>query len=93
MQKIWKVSFLGACAGLLLTTAWLLTYPTPAFAAYGTADCGNGLVATCSAYRCNCIDGIGCTAIDERGNIIGRTPCIANKGSDMPIPEGPVVAE
>ncbi len=95
MKKLWTASILTVCLGLLVTTAWLLTFPTAAFAATGTADCGNGLIATCSAYKCNCVDGIGCTSIDEQGNITGRTPCIANLdfgGGGGPAPVA-VVAE
>lgn len=68
MKRFCKISMLSVGAFLVLLTAVALTYPVSASAAWGVATCKNGSTITCTAYKCDCTDGLGCVAYDSKGN-------------------------
>jgi hypothetical protein len=76
MKKVFTASVLTTCLSLVIATAWLLLNPTTVSAAFVTADCGNDLMVTCSAARCDCRDLIGCIGFDSQGNVVSQTHCI-----------------
>jgi hypothetical protein len=64
------------CLSLFLTTARVrLQYLLLDAGDSGTAHCGGGKKITCSAYRCDCSDNVGCTGYDGSGNVVQDDPC------------------
>ncbi len=57
-------------AGLLFAIALLMIRPFVSIAANGTAKCAGHEDVSCSAFRCDCTDNIGCTGYDENGHEI-----------------------
>lgn len=84
MKRTWTISALSLCLCLLAATSWALLNPTTAYAATGSADCGNGYVIYCKAEDCECEDGVGCTAANA-GKPAVFTGCIGPK------PDGPAL--
>jgi hypothetical protein len=84
MKRTWMVSVLSLCFCLLFATTWIMLNPVPAYAATGTADCGNGLQVSCNAADCDCTDGIGCIATNPYQPSV-FTGCIGAKPADHPM--------
>lgn len=61
---------------------WLLSNPSHACAAEGSARCGNRTV-TCMAPRCECADGIGCIGYDENGRRIPGETQLCTSGGEI----------
>jgi hypothetical protein len=78
MKRVWLASLLATCLGLVVATTYF--DPPTAFAATGSASCGNRENATCDAYTCVCIDGSGCTGFDANGGVTSTSRC-----SDQPV--------
>ena len=93
MRKSLLTSALTVCIGLVAMTAWVLSNPTPAAAANGAADCGNGLQATCAAFTCFCVDGEGCTGFDAKWHITSVNTCIGKRHEHEQATQGDVIAE
>ena len=58
------------CFVLFLAASCLPPPPTQLLAATGTATCPGGISISCSAYRCDCVDNVGCTGYDSSGNVV-----------------------
>ncbi|MDT4954997.1 MAG: hypothetical protein QOJ02_3135 [Acidobacteriota bacterium] len=87
MKKAWLASVFSICFGLVAATTYILTTPTSAFAATGSAKCADGRVITCQASGCSCEDGWGCRSLDWHGDTINKETC-----NPQPIPPGETVA-
>jgi len=74
MKRALLISALPLCCYLVISTAVLLINPPTTHAASGSANCGSHVV-TCSAFRCDCSDSIGCIGYDEQGRVTQRRLC------------------
>jgi hypothetical protein len=74
--------FVYAC--LLLAFACLMIMPSKTVAATGSAHCAGGPDVSCSAYRCDCQDNVGCTAYDIDGRQISSETHLCASDSFQP---------
>lgn len=74
MKKTWLATAATLCFGLAVATTYLLLTPVTALAATGYAKCGINPTVYCTAYKCACIENIGCTAEDANGKLTDM-PC------------------
>jgi hypothetical protein len=70
-------------AFLFLMAACLLTTPI-SIAATGSATCAGGTTVSCSAYRCDCQDNVGCTGYDSSGNMVSSQTHVCSSDSFIP---------
>ena len=73
------------CVSLVLAGVGLFKPPT-VLAESGSANCGGGRTVYCSAYRCVCINNVGCTGYDSQNRVVSDNPCPAR----APLEEAPV---
>jgi len=70
-RMLWGSAFsMFVC--LLVLSAWLVISPHTSSAASGSADCGGGQKVHCclsceNVTKCDCQDGVGCTATYTNG--------------------------
>lgn len=70
---------------MLIAIVSLLSVPTAVVAASGSAECPGGQTVSCAAYRCDCIDNVGCTGYDSNGNVMGgQTKACPAATHDLP---------
>lgn len=79
--KILKLLAIILYVGLLLAAAALLPQHQKLTAATGTAKCPGGYVITCKAFRCECVDNLGCTGYDSNGKVIESQTTVCPNGA------------
>lgn len=79
-MKALPISPFLRCICLLVAVISLLSVPTVVVtAATGTATCPGGETMHCNAYRCDCMDNVGCTGYDQYGVVVSTKACPADE--------------
>lgn len=73
MRRVLLASAFSVCLCLLALSLWLAINPATASAATGSANCGGGWKVMCcypctDVVKCDCTDGVGCTATYKDGS-------------------------